>query len=407
MRKQIKFILTFLLVFIVTTGHVTASYMPANKDLPPEMAKAYAVFIDDMEIWFGIVDEDKNSFYTFEGDPWDFKGLLYAELIDFDNDGSLELLCIYNQTGEYEEVSSQVLNFDGKDFTIIHDNEDLSESDFPMRYPFMGVSANMGEIGVTKVQDKTYLYYKNEDGTGQEYWINHDYYTLEKGKWILDTALGFLEESVYDDDNNETVTTSYSRNDKPIEESEYKQTLSKFEKNQKIIVTDFEDIKRPIKFNGYDFQKFLHEKSKIAKTSAKPNYSKTMLNNKEVFCEAYNINNNNYFKLRDLAKMLSGSKKQFEVSWNDKAKSIELLSNKPYTVVGQEMIKGDGKTKNAIVNKSKIYIDGIEEAMTAYTINGNNYFKLRDIGEAFNIGIDWDSSTDTILINTNKEYTKP
>ena len=32
---------------------------------------------------------------------------------------------------------------------------------------------------------------------------------------------------------------------------------------------------------------------------------------------AYMINNNNYFKLRDVAAMVNGSTKQFEVSWNE------------------------------------------------------------------------------------------
>lgn len=39
---------------------------------------------------------------------------------------------------------------------------------------------------------------------------------------------------------------------------------------------------------------------------------------------AYMINNNNYFKLRDVAAMVNGSTKQFEVSWNETNKRIDL-----------------------------------------------------------------------------------
>ena len=42
---------------------------------------------------------------------------------------------------------------------------------------------------------------------------------------------------------------------------------------------------------------------------------------------------------------------------------------------------------------------------TAYNIGGNNYFKLRDIGEAFDFGVDWDQDAQTISINTGKGYT--
>lgn len=47
--------------------------------------------------------------------------------------------------------------------------------------------------------------------------------------------------------------------------------------------------------------------------ATKPTASKVSVNGKDVSFEAYNIEGNNYFKLRDLAKALTGSNKQFEV----------------------------------------------------------------------------------------------
>ena len=38
-------------------------------------------------------------------------------------------------------------------------------------------------------------------------------------------------------------------------------------------------------------------------------------------------------------------------------------------------------------------------------ISGNNYFKLRDIGQMFDFGVDWDSARNTIVIDTGKGYT--
>ena len=108
--------------------------------------------------------------------------------------------------------------------------------------------------------------------------------------------------------------------------------------------------------------------------------------------------------MRDLAKVVSGSEKQFEVIWDEDKNAINLVSNIPYTEIGGEMVKGDGKIKTATLNKSKIYKDGIEISLTAYTINGNNYFKLRDLAAAFNIGVTWDGATSTIGINTKIDY---
>lgn len=140
--------------------------------------------------------------------------------------------------------------------------------------------------------------------------------------------------------------------------------------------------------------------------SAKPTASKVLVNGSNTSFDAYYINGNNYFKLRDLAKVVSGTEKQFEVEWNTEKKAINLRSNRPYTAVGGEMAKGDGKSKNASLNTSKIYRDGNEVNLTAYNINGNNYFKLRDIASAFNIGITWDAKSNTVGIDTSQSYTE-
>jgi len=78
----------------------------------------------------------------------------------------------------------------------------------------------------------------------------------------------------------------------------------------------------------------------------------------------------NYFKLRDLASVLSGTEKQFDIMWDEDKKIINLISNKAYTPVGGEMAKGDGKEKMATKNYSVIYKDGIELELETYTISG-------------------------------------
>ncbi|MGO4119405.1 hypothetical protein ACEQ6C_40435, partial [Rhizobium ruizarguesonis] len=47
--------------------------------------------------------------------------------------------------------------------------------------------------------------------------------------------------------------------------------------------------------------------------SAAPTDSKVLVNGKTISFEAYNINGNNYFKLRDFAAAVNGTEKQFEV----------------------------------------------------------------------------------------------
>jgi len=138
--------------------------------------------------------------------------------------------------------------------------------------------------------------------------------------------------------------------------------------------------------------------------NALPTSSKVLVNGEEVSFDAYNIKGNNYFKLRDLAYVLNGTQKQFEVTWDGNANAIRLISGKAYTAYGTELAKGDGIAKTALSNNSAIYIDGKPVTLTAYNINGNNYFKLRDIGIAFDFDVSWDGEHNVISIDTSKGY---
>ena len=59
---------------------------------------------------------------------------------------------------------------------------------------------------------------------------------------------------------------------------------------------------------------------RLQTVTAKPTASKVLVNGKEVAFDAYNISDNNYFKLRDIALQISGTEKQFEVQWDEAAR---------------------------------------------------------------------------------------
>ncbi len=47
-----------------------------------------------------------------------------------------------------------------------------------------------------------------------------------------------------------------------------------------------------------------------------------------------------------------------------------------------------------------VYVDG-EEKVLSYNINGNTYFKIRDIADMVGFDVDWDGDTQTVVIRTN------
>lgn len=121
---------------------------------------------------------------------------------------------------------------------------------------------------------------------------------------------------------------------------------------------------------------------------------------------AYNIKGNNYFKLRDVANLLKGTEAQFDVIWNEEKRAIELLSDTPYSTdeaLTSETLKNPTATSSYV----PIYKDGAQVLLGAYSIEGNNYFKLRDIASAIGFGVDWDATEGVIEINTAKDYEHP
>jgi len=143
------------------------------------------------------------------------------------------------------------------------------------------------------------------------------------------------------------------------------------------------------------------------KVMAVPTSSKILVNGTPVTFEAYNINGNNYFKLRDLAQALSGSDKQFDIAWDGNYQAITLFPGKAYTAVGGELKAGDGNAKAAVLSSARVFVNEIEGNsldVKAYNINGNNYFKLRDIAQIIDFGVTWDDSTKTVSIDTSTSY---
>ena len=128
--------------------------------------------------------------------------------------------------------------------------------------------------------------------------------------------------------------------------------------------------------------------------------SAVMVDGVEVKFDAYNINNNNYFKLRDIAQALNGSNSQFNVGWDSGKNMIVITKGLEYSSVGGELQTNSIKEVTAIEGDVLIYMGGAEIEMMAYNINGNNYFKLRELGSLIDFDVDWDGVNNRVLIST-------
>ena len=127
---------------------------------------------------------------------------------------------------------------------------------------------------------------------------------------------------------------------------------------------------------------------------------------KPVECQAYNIDDSNYLKLRDVAMLLNGTESQFSVTYDEASRTVQIVTGEAYVPVGGELAPGEDLSDTARPSGQTILLNGREEAgLRAYNIGGEagqNYFMLRDLGKALGFGVEYDEASRTVLVSTGK-----
>ncbi|MBQ9314372.1 MAG: stage II sporulation protein P [Clostridia bacterium] len=118
--------------------------------------------------------------------------------------------------------------------------------------------------------------------------------------------------------------------------------------------------------------------------------------------EVYNIDGNNFFKLRDIAFVLNGTNSQFSVTYDEAKKVIETIKGEAYNLNGSEMKIGIDNSSSAVKSSQTLNINGQENDLLAYNIAGNNFFKLRDLASALDFLVDYNETTNTVVIESKK-----
>lgn len=128
--------------------------------------------------------------------------------------------------------------------------------------------------------------------------------------------------------------------------------------------------------------------------------SSTYFNGEEQDITGFNISGSNYYRLRDIAKIFSGTTSQFDVAWNNKNNAIEIITEKPYTPqkTDDSAYYNRNKNYNATLSTSKVLVDGQLQSITAYNIDENNYFQLRDLAGKIPFDIEFNNQLNQISI---------
>ena len=128
------------------------------------------------------------------------------------------------------------------------------------------------------------------------------------------------------------------------------------------------------------------------------------VDSKAVKMNAYNINGYNYIKLKDFAAVMNGSCKQFDIQWDAVNGCILLETRKPYVKVGGELTIDNAKYKEAKVSTLPVKKDGVELSVESYVMDGEVYFRLRDLGKYFDTRITFNPFDEIIMMITSLNY---
>ena len=167
--------------------------------------------------------------------------------------------------------------------------------------------------------------------------------------------------------------------------------------------------------------------------AANPVHVNMRINDRAMTVPAFNIGGNNYFRIRDIANMMMSTSAEFDVGWDGRA----ILLYMGERIMSDDGVFDPGLTVapalrgTAIIRHYPVAISDVagsyllayaEEPLVAevelpsgisgmpgtgrevtplhFNINGYNFFMLREMGEILGFNVDWDASTNTILINT-------
>ena len=119
-----------------------------------------------------------------------------------------------------------------------------------------------------------------------------------------------------------------------------------------------------------------------------------------VLMPLYQINQNNYAKLRDVADVID-----FAVQWNAGSSVIEVITNQPFDGVQSTVGQAAISSKAAILSNQPIYVDGkLVSNLTMYAIDGNNYIKLRDLATVIDFGCTYNAINNSISLCATHGY---
>lgn len=340
----------------------------AHAALTPEAAAAYQGVINDLAGEYGSARTAPS------GSPVEgmYIGLTCACLVDFDGDGTPELYCAYGIPNE-NRVCQVLYAY----------NNGLIRLDIPEAVSNFGTDVSPSTRLFTSV-GKAYLV------DGQEVMNGNEVRYLTKQGDRMASAFTYVNGLQNGQQvrrvNNQTMTPDGLT-----------RALNTFTLNMRMTEYSYwsngdgEDPTATI-------QPTLRELRALTVTQAAPATAHVSIGGKRYDIAAYTIRGNNYLKLRDFAAAMSGTATQFAVDWDVETRKIRIATGQRYVRTGGELDGSPTEEAEAERSAAALLLDGKALSPTAYIIEQNHYYRLRDLAEALDLAVDWEPHSKTATL---------
>ena len=374
-RKTMSAVLSlFLILMILPIAPVFIAQAAPSGTAAAEAYKAYYNVLSEAADKYGIGLNQGSTLHPGAYSNEDYRdvyldqGLLGALLLDFAGDGLPQLLYIYS-SGDYESLfflTCAVYGFSGG-------KAELYDTFWIGGEGGWGCELNIvtGQNGISYLHEiQSQMNFEYTEGEDEEFVYNY-YHTAKDGKWhtVPEAEVDALE------------TKSLERS---LDVSSVRTVLGELES-----LPENTPSQPP---------------APSATLEALPSAWGIKVNGGSLRgTDMYNITGSNYLKIRDIASLLGGTGKKFNIYVD--GQTVNMIRGESYNARGDEMtLDPDAVITTTSATTFTFTLNGQPVELTAYLIAGSNYVKIRDVLQLFDVFVDYDADLREFYIDTYKSY---
>ena len=171
------------------------------------------------------------------------------------------------------------------------------------------------------------------------------------------------------------------------------------EKVEEKVKEDEEKVKEEVK---KETEKVEEKVEEVVKKVATPAGEKVKLDGKDIKIDAYLIDGENYLKLRDVAALLKETKAKFKVVYDAEKDKIKITLGEAHDEDFVAPAEDAERANKTGVPSYQPIFDAKDKTieLKGYLIDGNNYFRLRDLGKKLGFGVAYDFVKGVVLLDS-------